>query len=408
VTPDDQTLPLEGIKVLDFTRFVAGPYATMLLADAGAEVVKVEPPTGDETRALDPMIDTPTGPASGYFHRFNRSKKSLCLDIANERGLKVVERLLPSFDVFVENYRPGVMESIGLGYERVRELAPRAVYCSISGYGHTPGPNREDPAFAILAEVSAGVVGRALRDGDPPVRLSAPLGDLFPAAHAVSGICMALLRRERTGEGSHVDIAMHDALVSLNENAIGMSATTGQEVLPTGRLTYTAPFGIFEANGGYICIAVLGDKVWRRFCDAIGRPELADDAELSTGSRRATAMDSQLGAVVDEWLSSRTRDEAVEQLVSAGVPAGIVATPFDIIDSPHAIARELLWDVPSYTGTTFRAVGSPIRVSPGGFAKPSAVPAPGEHTRAVLAEFGGYTDADVDALIAAGVLEVTE
>ncbi len=408
MTPDEQTPPLSGIRVLDFTRFVAGPYATMLMADAGAEVVKVAPPGGDETRALDPMFDTPIGPASGYFHRFNRSKKSLCVDIATNEGRSAIERLLPSFDVVVENFRPGVLGSFGLSYERIHELAPRIVYCSISGYGHTPGPHREDPAFAILAEVSAGVVGRALRDGDPPVRLAAPLGDLFPAAHAVSGICMALLRRERTGIGAHIDIAMHDALVSLNENAIGMSATTGREVLPTGRLTYTAPFGIFEAADGYICIAVLGDKVWRRFCDAIGRSELADDDDLTTGTGRAAAMDGKLGRAIDDWLAPRTRAEAVEQLVSNGVPSGIVATPFDVIDSPHALARDLIWDVPSYTGATFRAVASPIRISPGSFAEPREVPAPGADTREVLTCLGGFDDAEIDRLVADGVLEVAE
>jgi crotonobetainyl-CoA:carnitine CoA-transferase CaiB-like acyl-CoA transferase len=397
--------PLAGVRVLDFTRFVAGPYATMLLADAGAEIVKVEPLGGDETRALDPMIDTPSGPASGYFHRFNRSKKSLCVDLGDERGREIVRRLVPSFDVVVENFRPGVLDSLGLGYAALSALEPRLVYCSISGYGHTESPHRDDPAFAILAEVSAGVVGRSMRPDDPPVRLSAPLGDLFPASHAVSGICMALLRRERTGRGAHVDLAMHDALVSLNENAIGMSATTGVEMLPTGRLGYTAPFGIFAAQDGYICIAVLGEKVWQRFCEAIERPDLAADPALGSGTARATAMDGVLGEAVDAWLGSLTRDEAVRLLVAQGVPAGIVATPFDVIDSPQAVARNLLWDVDSYTGGTFRAVGSPIRVGGDGFAEPGRVPAPGQDTVEVLTELGGYRTDEVEGLLAAGVVE---
>jgi CoA:oxalate CoA-transferase len=408
VTPENQTLPLGGIRVLDFTRFVAGPYATMLLADAGAEVVKVEPLGGDETRQLDPMFDTPSGPASGYFHRFNRSKKSICLDLASERGREIVLRLLPEFDVLVENFRPDVLASFGFGYDVLAEHAPRLVYCSISGYGHTPGPHRNDPAFAILAEVSAGVVGRALRADDPPVRLSAPLGDLFPAVHAVAGVCMALLQRDRTGRGSHVDIAMHDSLVSLNENAMAMSATTGREVLPTGRLTYTAPFDIFKARDGYICIAVLGETVWQRFCTAIERPDLAADESLASGSRRSAAMDGTLGEIIESWVGSRTRDEAIERLVAAGVPSGIVATPFDVIDAPQSVARNLFWDVPSYTGATFRAVGSPIRIASAGFAPVEPVPAPGEHTRAVLAEIGGYSNSEIDELVAAGVLQEAE
>lgn len=398
--------PLTGIRVLDFTRFVAGPYATMLLADAGADVVKVEPIGGEETRALDPMIDTPTGKASGYFHRFNRSKKSICVDLATDAGRDIILRLVTAFDVVVENFRPGVLDALGLGYEQLAEKSPKLVYCSISGYGVTPGPHRDDPAFAILAEVSAGVVGRSLRPDDPPVRLSAPLGDLFPAAQAVSGICMALLQRERTGLGARVDVAMYDALVSLNENAIMMSATTGKEMLPTGRLGYTAPFGIFAASDGYLCIAVLGEKVWQRFCRAIERPDLAADPQLGTGTLRASAMDGALGATVEAWLANKTRQEAVDRLVEHGVPAGIVATPFDVIGSPQTAARSLIWDVPSYTGGVSRVVGSPIRVSPGGFADVGAVPAPGQDTVDVLTSLGGFSDREVARLADEGIVQV--
>jgi crotonobetainyl-CoA:carnitine CoA-transferase CaiB-like acyl-CoA transferase len=397
--------PLTGVRVLDFTRFVAGPYATMLLADAGAEVVKVEPLGGDETRFLDPMIDTPSGKASGYFHRFNRSKRSVCVDLASPAGREIVRRLVPAFDVVVENFRPGVAEALGLGYRALSELSPSVVYCSISGYGHTPGAHRDDPAFAILAEVTAGVVGRTERPEDPPVRLSAPLGDLFPASHAVSGIAMALFRRERTGRGAHVDMAMFDALVSLNENAIAMSATTGKEMLPSGRLSYTAPFGIFRASDGYLCIAVLGEKMWHRFCEALERPDLAADPGLASGTLRSTAMDGELGAVIAGWLATRTRQEAIDRLVACGVPSGIVATPFDVIASPQTETRGLLWDVPSYTGATTRMVASPIRIEPDGFAAVGSVPAPGQDTVDVLTALGGYSPAEVETLLADGVVE---
>ena len=199
-------------------------------------------------------------------------------------------------------------------------------------------------------------------------------------------------------------MAMFDALVSLNENAITMSATTGREVLPSGRLGYTAPFGVFEASDGYICIAVLGEKVWQRFCAAIGRDDLAADPDLASGTRRAAAMDGILGEAIDDWLGRRTRDDAVSALVAAGVPAGPVATPFDIIDSPQAIARNLIWDVPSYTGGIVRTVGSPIRVEPGGFAPPREVPAPGQHTADVLRSLAGVDDDELDRLSASHVI----
>jgi CoA:oxalate CoA-transferase len=402
----DETPPLTGIRVLDFTRFVAGPYATMLMADAGADVIKVEPIGGEATRSLDPKIETPTGPASGYFHRFNRSKRSICVDFHTEAGLDLIRRMLPQIDVLVENYRPGALEAMGLGYDAVRKIAPRLIYCSISGYGQTESPHRLDPAFAILAEVSAGVVGRGIRDDDPPIRLSAPLGDLYPASMAVTGISLALFRRERSGKGSRVDMAMFDALVSLNENAITMSATTGREVLPTGALPYTAPFGVFKASDGYICIAVLGEKVWLRFAAAIGHPELGQDESLGSGTARATAMNGELGRIIRGWLAERTREQAVATLVTAGVPSGPVATPFDIIDSPQAIARNLIWDVPSYTGAVVRTVASPIRMEPNGFAEAREVPAAGQHTEEVLGALADVDPAELEKLSRDGVISV--
>jgi crotonobetainyl-CoA:carnitine CoA-transferase CaiB-like acyl-CoA transferase len=401
-----ETPPLTGIRVLDFTRFVAGPYATMLLADAGAEVVKIEPIGGEGTRYLDPKIATPTGETSGYFHRFNRSKKSVCIDFKSDEGRALLLRMMPEFDVLVENFRPGVLEALGLGYEETRKVAPRLVYCSISGFGQSESPHRLDPAFAILAEVSAGVIGRSNRPDDPPVRLAAPIGDLYPASMAIAGVSMALYRRERTGHGSRIDMAMFDALVSLNENAITMSATTGREVLPAGRLSYTAPFGIFEARDGNICIAVLGDKVWRRFCRALGHDELAADPRLDSGTKRAADMDGELGSIIGAWLSERTREEAVTELLAEGVPAGPVSTPFDIIDSPQAVARNLIWDVPSYTGATIRTPGSPIRVEPGGFAAPGRVPGPGQDTVEVLTQYAGLDEASIDELESSGIVSV--
>jgi crotonobetainyl-CoA:carnitine CoA-transferase CaiB-like acyl-CoA transferase len=221
----------------------------------------------------------------------------------------------------------------------------------------------------------------------------------------VSGIAMALFRRERTGRGAHVDMAMFDALVSLNENAIAMSATTGKEMLPSGRLSYTAPFGIFRASDGYLCIAVLGEKMWHRFCEALERSDLAADPGLASGTLRSAAMDGELGAVIAGWLAPRTRNEAIDRHVACGVPAGIVATPFDVIASPQTEARQLLWDVPSCTGATTRMVGSPIRITPGGYGDVGEVPAPGQDTVDVLTTLGGYSAAEVDALLSDGVVE---
>lgn len=399
--------PLQGVRVLDFCRYVAGPFTTMLLADAGAEVIKVEPIGGEVGRKLDPMIETPVGIVSAYFHRLNRSKKSISIDIFSDEGRGLVLRLLRSVDVVVENFRPGVMSSLGLGYEELRQASPRIIYCSISGYGHTPSPHRDDPAFAILAEVSAGVVARRMHASDPPTRLSAPVGDLFPAALATAGIGMALWKREQTGEGSHIDMAMYDALVSLNEGAVGMSATTGQEASSIGPLTYVAPFGFFKAADGYICIAVVGEKVWRRFCTAIGRQDLADDPALGTGSLRAQAIDGVLGQAIDEWLNDRTGEEAIRTLVSHGVPAGRTQTPSQVVESEQTRARDLLWDVPSYSGRDFRLVRSPIRFRDAPFAPVTPVPELGRDTAEILSTLGGFSDEEIRLLASRGIIEVS-
>ena len=398
--------PLSGVRVLDFTRFVAGPYASMLLADAGADVIKVEPLGGEETRDLDPMIDAPTGPTSGYFFRFNRSKRSICVDSHTAEGREAIYRIARTSDVIVENFRPGVMEKSGLGYSDFKKIKEDIIYCSISGYGQTPSPHQTDRAFAILAEVTAGVVGWDRDETAPPIRVSMPLGDLYPGALAVAGICMALFRKQCTGQGSQVDLAMYDSLVSLNENAITMSALTGTEVLPTDRPTYTAPFGIFRASDGYLCIAVLGDKMWHRFCSAIGRLDLADDERFSSGEKRSTAMSGVLGEAIEEWLSTQTKAQAVAQLISSGVPAGSVARPTEVIESPQTAARDLIWNVPSFAGLVGRVVGSPIRVEPDGFAPVGGIPAPGENTREVLRDLGEYSECELDAMVESGALGV--
>ena len=389
-TADPMTPALEGIRVLDFTRFVAGPYTTMLLGDAGAEVIKVEPLGGEETRQLEPMFDTPSGPSSAYYYRLNRNKKSLCVDFKRPAGRDVVRELIAESDVLVENFRPGVMDALGLGETAVRELNPRAVYCSISGFGHTESPHKNDPALAAVAEVAAGVVVRSAPDA-PPARLAMPLGDLYPGALALSGICMALLRRERTGRGSHVDIAMYDALLSLNEASVSMTSLTGRESVPTTATpSYTAPFGLFKASDGYLCIAVLGQKLWERFCAAIGRGDLTFDPRLANGGLRAIALNGFLGEAIDAWLSARTRAEAVAALVAKGVPAAPVARPAEIITDPQTLARQMVLPVGSFTGATGVVVGNPIKILPTDGRPVRPIAAPGEDTEHVLRDILGY------------------
>ena len=281
-------LPLAGVTVLDLTRFVAGPYATMLLADAGADVIKVEPIAGEETRRLDPILTGPQGATvSGYFLRLNRSKRSLTIDLRSSRGVGVFLDLVAAADVVVENFRPGVMDRLGLGYATLRQRNSRIVYCSISGYGHTPSPRRDEPAFAAIAEANTGVLGRPERPGAAPIRLGPPIGDVFPGSMAVSGIVMALFRVARTGVGAHVDIAMYDAMLSLNECAVAMQSVLHRDVNLDQAIAHSALFDLLlQPTGG--SASPLSDR------DASSPEILCLKPNNSPGSHRAQSRDRNI------------------------------------------------------------------------------------------------------------------
>lgn len=390
--------PLSGVRVLDLTRFVAGPYCTMLLADAGADVIKVEPPGGEETRRLEPYVgaapESGSSPLSAYFMRFNRNKRSVIVDLKTESGRQAMSALVAASDVLVENYRPGVLAKLGFDADRLLEINPRLVYCSISGFGHSPSPMRDYPAFAIVAESLAGVVCHS-RDLPRPIRPGMPLGDLFPAALSFGAICMALFARQTTGEGTHIDMALYDAMVSFNELAIGFSSMTDSEYVIQDRPPYTAPFGLFKAPDGYLCIAVIGERMWPRFCEALGRPELASDPRLQSSYERAQQLDSVLMPIIEEWLADKDRSKAAELLNAAGVPAAAVRDPVEVLTCSQVEAREMLVEVASYAGPRVRVCGNPIRIA--GLHERPVLPVPnvGEHSSEVFREVLGYDDAEV-------------
>lgn len=396
--------PLSGVRVLDMTRFVAGPYCTMLLSDAGADVIKVEPLEGEETRTLDPLLAEGAGVThSGYFLRFNRGKRSVALDLRTDDGREVLARLIAGSDVLVENYRPGVLARLGFDDDRIRSLNPALVYCSISGFGHSGGPYGAHPAFAILAEVMAGVLVHNPREGEPPIWTGLGVGDLFPAALSVSGIAMALLRRERTGLGARVDMAMYDAMASLNERAISFGGLLGREVR-IGQQEMIAPFGLFKARDGYLCIAVIGERVWRAFCEAIGQPELLDDPRLSSGRARADHLRDVLLPVIEGWLAMRDRTQAVEELLAGGVPAGPVRFASEVLDCPQAKHRHMVTEVGYRNSPVHRVIGNPIKIGPDPEPAARVVPDVGQHTVEILREVGGYDSAAVDDMVRRGVV----
>lgn len=402
----EATGPLAGVTVLDMCRYVAGPYCTMLLADHGANVVKVEPIGGEDTRAIPPRLGHVDGGVSIYFARFARNKTSICIDLKSERGREVFADLVAHADVLVENFRAGVLEKLGFGTQRLLDINERLIYCSISGFGHAPAPYRDRPAFAPVVEAMGGAVRFNPPDNEPPLTLGISLGDMFPGALSVAAIALALMERERTGRGRHIDMAMYDSVLSLNERAICFTAMLGVDTTPGMPALTSTPSGIFKVSDGHICMSVVGEKIWKRFCEAIGHEELLDDGRLSSGPARAEVYDEVLAPVIDPWLMARTRQQAVEALLANGVPCGPVMNPFEVMDDEQAAVRDMISRVPSYAGADVTVAANPLPLrDPGQPRRLEPIPAPGEQTVEIMRDLLGYDGGKVRELLDAGAVE---
>jgi CoA:oxalate CoA-transferase len=394
--------PLEGVRVLDMTRYVAGPYCTMLLADHGAEVIKIEPIGGEETRAITPKVGSGEG-VSVYFARFNRNKQSICVNLKSEQGRRVMQDLVGVSDVLVENFRVGVMERFGFTWPELKKINDRLIYCSITGFGHTPGSYRERPAFAPVVESMAGLTRFNPPRGYPPLTIGISIGDYFPGAHALSAIMMALLSREKTGIGSRLDIAMYDAMLSLNTKALLFGAALGEDLRPGAPFTRAAPSGIYQAKDGYVCFSVVGETMWARFCRAIGREEFLTDPRLASGPDRAK-QEPLIGPAIDGWLRERTRAQVVAELLFAGVPAGEVRLADEVVADEHMLSRKMMLQIPTYAGVDAYAPASPIRMGGSNPRRADEIPAAGRHTTHILRDVLGYSAREASKLFAEGAV----
>jgi CoA:oxalate CoA-transferase len=384
--------PLDGVVVIDLTQFAAGPYCTMLLADAGARVIKIEPVDGEPYRHAGPALEASDGSKTGsYFLRFGRGKESVVLDLKSPKGLQTFTELVKSADVVVQNFRPETVTRLGIDYPSLRALNPRIIYTSISGFGQPdflPSPYSDWPAFAIVAEAMGGIMDQIGDATCPPHSSGVSLGDLYAGGMAVNGTLMALLQRDRTGEGQHVDIAMVDCMMSLNERSLFRYALTG--VSPwRGSPPSWAPFGAFKTSDGWIAIGVIGDSVWKKFCAAIEAPELLTDERLGTGQQRGARGAELITPVIERWLDGRTAKEAAELLNERGVPAAAVFTAKDVVESDHTEARQMLTEVDYGPYGTHRVVASPIKLSGDAVPARARIHQLGEDTDAVLREFAG-------------------
>jgi crotonobetainyl-CoA:carnitine CoA-transferase CaiB-like acyl-CoA transferase len=384
--------PLSGLRVVDLTQVLSGPYCTMLLADLGADVVKVEPPGGDAARAWGPhppAVDGQGPTYGGYFASVNRNKRGICLDLTTDRGRQDLLELLQQADVLVENFRPGVMERFGLSYELIHERFPKLVYACIRGFGDPRtgrSPYADWPAFDIIAQAMGGIMSVTGSDADHPVKVGPGVGDLFPAALAAFGLLAAVRHAETSGEGQLVDVAMYDGVLSLSERIVYQHSMTGTSPVPQGNThPLLCPYGLVSTADGFVAVAAPTDRHWQRLSQIIERPELADAPDYATNAARV-ARSADVYAAIEAWSRERTTEEVVAAL-AGHVPCGPLNTAGDIADDPHVAARDMVVELDLPAGGTVSVAGSPIKFSSTPSRVNSRAPLLGEHTAAVLHEW---------------------
>lgn len=380
--------PLSGITVLDFSRVLAGPYCTMVLADLGARVIKVEKiGLGDDTRAFGPFI----GEESAYFMCFNRGKESIVLDIKSPRDRELLERLLDEADVLVENFRPGVLDRLGYGAERLAKTHPHIVYASISGFGHS-GPMSDLPGYDMIVQAMGGVMSLTGWPDSPPARVGTSFGDLGAALFAVAGILASLYKRASTAQGARVDIGMLDCQAALMETAIARYDVEGRVPTRTGDSHPSlAPFESFAAADGRFIIAAGNDTLYMLMADALDAPGLALDPLFISNDLRCRNRPEMVRAI--EAITSRLpMQHWIDKLNAAGVPCSPINTIDKLLDHPQLKARNMIIKVEGKGERSFRTAGNPIRI--GGYADidvdtPVAAPGLNQHREKILAEVMG-------------------
>lgn len=392
--------PLSDVRVVDLTQMLAGPYATMLLADLGADVIKIEPPRGDMTRDNQPHLEEEEA-YGGYFHSVNRNKRSVVLDLKSTAGREAFFNLVSDADVVVENFRTGTMEKLGLSYETLSERNSGLVYASIRGFGDPRGgesPYADRPAFDLIAQAMGGVMSITGTEESGPTKVGPGIGDIFPAVLAVVGVLSTMRERDRTGEGQYVDVGMVDAVLSLSERIVYQHSYTGEVPGPQGSThPLLFPFDRFETSDGYVVIAAPSPHQWRALCEYMDQPDLAD--EYAEKPDRIEAAD-ELREVVSEWTKRHTKDELFE-LLAEDVPCGPVNDAGDIFEDEHFAVREMLTEVDhADTGETATIAGTPIKFPESNSGIERRAPFLGEHTEAVLRE-KGYAEEEIDAVLEA-------
>lgn len=389
MTTASSHLPLSGITVVDLTRVLAGPYCTMMLADLGARVIKIENPDGgDDSRQVGPFVDG----ESAYFASVNRNKESIALDLKNPEDRAVLDAMLAKADVLVENFRTGVMDKLGLDWDTLRARYPRLIYASISGFGQT-GPYKNRPAYDMVVQAMGGLMSVTGEVGGNPSRVGVSIGDIGAGLYATIGIQSAIIKRARTGEGERVDIGMLDCQVALLENPIARYSATGSVPQPLGtRHPSITPFDLFATRDGFIVVAVGNDSLFARLCEALDRPDWIEDPRFSNVPAR-NAHHVELKACLEARLADATTEAWAAILERAGVPHGPLNDVPKIMDNPHVQARGMLIDIGIGVGEgqSLRVAGNPVRLGgmdSGGLRDVRRPPVLDQDREALMGEFG--------------------
>jgi formyl-CoA transferase len=396
---------LEGLTVIDLTVMLAGPYASMMLADQGARVIKIEPPGGEDARGIGPhldgMIPREQGGYGAYFASINRNKESVVIDLKQEAGKDVLRRLVAKTDVLIENYRAGVMERLGLSYESLAEINPRLVYAALRGFGDKrtgESPYTAWPAYDPVSQAMGGIMGiTGQAASGAPTKIGPGVGDIMPAMFLAFGIAAACWRAQRTGKGQFLDIGMVDGVLAVCERIVFQYSATGVAPRSEGSgHPLLCPFGLFPAKDGFVSVGVPKDEFWTPLVNAMSRPELAADPRYATNAARMVRRE-EVNAIVGEWTSTRSKQELAEAL-GGKIPFGPVFQADDIFADPHFAARRMLAEVDAPGASRpLTVANTPVHMAetPGGVR--SRAPLLGEDTDRVLADFGFGSD-EIDAL----------
>jgi crotonobetainyl-CoA:carnitine CoA-transferase CaiB-like acyl-CoA transferase len=392
--------PLDGIKILDFSHALAGPYCTMLLADYGAEVYKLESRAGDMGRGWGPPF---AGGEASFFLGLNRGKRGISIDLKHPEGLELCLRLIDRMDVLIENFRPGSMDRLGLGYEAMHRRNPRLVYCSISGYGQN-GPSRDEAAMDLVMQGASGLLSITGTEDGESVRCGYGVTDVTAGLFAVIGTLLALRARETTGCGQYVDVSMLDSMISTMSSNYSSYLGSGQVPRPMGTAFPTVvPYRVFHAKDRPMAIAVGSEKLWSAFCRALGRPDLEKHPDYETNAARIRNR-AVLEPLLDSVFATRPVAEWIERMHEAGVPCSAVRNFEDVVQHPQPEVRAMFPTLDHPTAGPHRVTGTPIKLSESPGATGRAAPLLGQHSREALADLLGLDDAAVSDLESRGVI----